>query len=230
MRSCRCSVCFLPQEFTFFSQYSDYVAVFTDGSKPAEYDIPFYKNSKLLFERTLHEKLSPLCLLPTLRSSPSLGRYGCPNPEIPRDLYSLPVYPLLCLLLIHSIPRRQARELSMRSCFHSACFFLLMDSPRPRVFAVCGDPLDGNKEIKPDAAAKFLKKSPSQALLSASVVTHHKSNKNKTDKNETSNASAVNLPSDSCRGNSSDSESDISVTSAPEASNPQKNRARSKSE
>ncbi|GBM61299.1 hypothetical protein AVEN_9573-1 [Araneus ventricosus] len=106
-------------------------------------DIQFYKNSKLLFERALHEKLSPLCLLPTLRSSPSLGRYGCPNPEVPRDLYSLLVYPLLCLLLIHSIPRRQARELSMRSCFHSACFFLLMDSPRPRVFAVCGDPLDG---------------------------------------------------------------------------------------
>ncbi|GBM86575.1 hypothetical protein AVEN_16920-1 [Araneus ventricosus] len=34
-----------------------------------------------------------------LRGSPSLGGYGCPNPEVPRDLYSLPVYPPLCLLL-----------------------------------------------------------------------------------------------------------------------------------
>ncbi|GBN27500.1 hypothetical protein AVEN_67558-1 [Araneus ventricosus] len=33
------------------------------------------------------------------RGSPSLGGYGCPNPEVPRDLYSLPVYPPLCLLL-----------------------------------------------------------------------------------------------------------------------------------
>ncbi|GBN09340.1 hypothetical protein AVEN_156302-1 [Araneus ventricosus] len=31
--------------------------------------------------------------------SPSLGGYGCPNPEVPRVLYSLPVYPPLCLLL-----------------------------------------------------------------------------------------------------------------------------------
>ncbi|GBM26167.1 Retrovirus-related Pol polyprotein from transposon TNT 1-94 [Araneus ventricosus] len=60
------------------------------------------------------------------------------------------------------------------------------------------------------------------------VVAHHRSNKNKTDKNETSNANAVNLPSDSSRGNFSGS--DLSVTSAPEVSNPQKNRARSKSE
>ncbi|GBO39369.1 hypothetical protein AVEN_83598-1 [Araneus ventricosus] len=34
-----------------------------------------------------------------LRGSPSLGEYGCPNPEVPRDLYSLPVYPPLSLLL-----------------------------------------------------------------------------------------------------------------------------------
>ncbi|GBM79334.1 hypothetical protein AVEN_32949-1 [Araneus ventricosus] len=31
--------------------------------------------------------------------SPSLGGYGCPNPEVPRDLSSLPIYPPLCLLL-----------------------------------------------------------------------------------------------------------------------------------
>ncbi|GBO16766.1 hypothetical protein AVEN_35242-1 [Araneus ventricosus] len=63
-----------------------------------------------------------------LRGSPSVGEYGCPNPEVPRDLYSLPVYPPLSLQLIPSIPRRQARELSMRSCCHSVCFLLLMDS------------------------------------------------------------------------------------------------------
>ncbi|GBL71529.1 hypothetical protein AVEN_256266-1 [Araneus ventricosus] len=36
---------------------------------------------------------------PPLRGSPSLGEYGCPNPEVPRDLYSLPVYPPLSLML-----------------------------------------------------------------------------------------------------------------------------------
>ncbi|CAL1277783.1 unnamed protein product, partial [Larinioides sclopetarius] len=30
---------------------------------------------------------------------PSLGGYGCPNPEVPRDLFSFPVYPFLRLLL-----------------------------------------------------------------------------------------------------------------------------------
>ncbi|GBM96078.1 hypothetical protein AVEN_111466-1 [Araneus ventricosus] len=34
-----------------------------------------------------------------LRGSPSIGEYRCPNPEVPRDLDSLPVYPPLCLLL-----------------------------------------------------------------------------------------------------------------------------------
>ncbi|GBM18948.1 hypothetical protein AVEN_1572-1 [Araneus ventricosus] len=34
-----------------------------------------------------------------LRGSPSLGEYGCPNPEVLRDLYSFPVYPPLFLLL-----------------------------------------------------------------------------------------------------------------------------------
>ncbi|GBM76578.1 hypothetical protein AVEN_254405-1 [Araneus ventricosus] len=85
-----------------------------------------------------------------------------------------------------------------------------------------------NNQIKPDTASKFWKKSPSQTLLSAPVTAHPKSNKNKPDKNETTNGKAVKLTSDSSRGNSSDS--DLSVTSAPEASNLQKNRARSKSE
>ncbi|GBO20924.1 hypothetical protein AVEN_266895-1, partial [Araneus ventricosus] len=62
------------------------------------------------------------------------------------------------------------------------------------------------------------------------IAAQDKSSKNTNDINETSNANAVNLPSDSSRGNSSDSESDLSVTSAPEVPNPQKNRARSKSE
>ncbi|GBN72298.1 hypothetical protein AVEN_120305-1 [Araneus ventricosus] len=44
-------------------------------------------------------KLYPSLFLLPLRGSPSLGGYGCPNPEVPRVLYSLPVYPPLCLLL-----------------------------------------------------------------------------------------------------------------------------------
>ncbi|GBM61872.1 hypothetical protein AVEN_239143-1 [Araneus ventricosus] len=79
-----------------------------------------------------------------------------------------------------------------------------------------------NNQVKPDTASKFWKKSPSQTLLFASVTADHKSNKNKPDKNETSNAKAVNLPSDSSRGNSSDSESFLSVTSAPEIDLPAK--------
>ncbi|GBM76922.1 hypothetical protein AVEN_239763-1 [Araneus ventricosus] len=34
-----------------------------------------------------------------LKGSPFLGEYGCPNPEVPKDLYSLQVYPPLCLML-----------------------------------------------------------------------------------------------------------------------------------
>ncbi|GBL79357.1 hypothetical protein AVEN_92553-1 [Araneus ventricosus] len=64
-----------------------------------------------------------------LRGSPSLGEYGCPNPEVPRDLYSLPVYPPLCLLL--SADPSQELQLSMRSYRHSVCFLLLMDSQNP---------------------------------------------------------------------------------------------------
>ncbi|GBM48083.1 hypothetical protein AVEN_34404-1 [Araneus ventricosus] len=40
-----------------------------------------------------------ICVPTPLRGSPSLGGYGCPNPEVPRDLSSLPIYPPLCLLL-----------------------------------------------------------------------------------------------------------------------------------
>ncbi|GBL97223.1 hypothetical protein AVEN_84930-1 [Araneus ventricosus] len=87
-----------------------------------------------------------------------------------------------------------------------------------------------NNQVPPETASKFWKKSPSQLHLSTPVTAHLKSNKNKPDKNETANGKAVNLPSDSSRGNSSDSESELSVTSAPEVSNPPKNRARSKSE
>ncbi|GBM62403.1 hypothetical protein AVEN_127329-1 [Araneus ventricosus] len=73
-----------------------------------------------------------------LRGSPSLGEYGCPNPEVPRDLSSLLVYTppppyAFYFLLIPSIPRRPARKLSMRSYRHSVCFLLLMDSQTPRV-------------------------------------------------------------------------------------------------
>ncbi|GBO31554.1 hypothetical protein AVEN_167785-1 [Araneus ventricosus] len=87
-----------------------------------------------------------------------------------------------------------------------------------------------NNQVTPATASKFWKKSPSPTRFSAPVPAHPKSNNNKPDQNETTNVTAVNLPSDSSRGNSSDSESELSVTSATEASNPQKNRARSKSE
>ncbi|GBO04249.1 hypothetical protein AVEN_85398-1 [Araneus ventricosus] len=36
---------------------------------------------------------------PKKQTNTKTGGYGCPNPEVPRDLYSLPVYPPLCLLL-----------------------------------------------------------------------------------------------------------------------------------
>ncbi|GBO26959.1 hypothetical protein AVEN_69047-1 [Araneus ventricosus] len=82
----------------------------------------------------------------------------------------------------------------------------------------------GFQIVKPETASKFWKKSPSQTPFSAPVTAHPKSNKNKPDQNETTNGKAVNLPSDSSQRNSSDSESELSVTSAPEASNPQKNK------
>ncbi|GBL78442.1 putative RNA-directed DNA polymerase from transposon X-element [Araneus ventricosus] len=85
-----------------------------------------------------------------------------------------------------------------------------------------------NNQVTPDTATKFWKTSPFKASSSA----HHKRDKNKTNKNnnENSNAEIANLCFDSSRGNSSDTESDLSVTSAPEVSNTQKNRAKSKSE
>ncbi|GBN71905.1 hypothetical protein AVEN_154481-1 [Araneus ventricosus] len=54
-----------------------------------------FKNANLLSEYwwSLVRKTS------TSWGSPFIGEYGCPNPEVPRDLYSLPVYPPLCLLL-----------------------------------------------------------------------------------------------------------------------------------
>ncbi|GBO20396.1 hypothetical protein AVEN_146339-1 [Araneus ventricosus] len=71
-----------------------------------------------------------------------------------------------------------------------------------------------NNQVTPDTATKFWKTSPFKAYSSA----HHKRDKNKTNKNnnENSNAEIANLCSDSSRGNSSDTESDLSVTSAPE--------------
>ncbi|GBO15068.1 hypothetical protein AVEN_168805-1 [Araneus ventricosus] len=75
------------------------------------------------------------------------SEYGCPNPEVPRDLCSL-LY-AFCVLLIHSIPRRQATELSMRSCSHPVSFLLLMNRQKPHVLAVRGDFFDGWYTVGP---------------------------------------------------------------------------------
>ncbi|GBM83096.1 hypothetical protein AVEN_73093-1 [Araneus ventricosus] len=71
MRSCCRSVCFL---------------LLMDSKLP-----PRVGRAWRLIRREVH--FGPL------RGSSSSGGYGCPNPEVPRDLYSLPVYPPLCLLL-----------------------------------------------------------------------------------------------------------------------------------
>ncbi|GBO44097.1 hypothetical protein AVEN_188026-1 [Araneus ventricosus] len=74
-------------------------------------------------------------------------------------------------------------------------------------------PSVNNNQVKPETASKFWKKSPSQTPFSAPVTAHPKSNQNKPYQNETTSGKAVNLHSDSSRGNSSDSESELSVTS-----------------
>ncbi|GBN36242.1 hypothetical protein AVEN_233532-1 [Araneus ventricosus] len=79
-------------------------------------------------------------------------------------------------------------------------------------------------KITPATASKFWAKSPTQASSSTSVTVHHKSDKNKF------TSKMANLNSDSNEGTPSDTDSDLSVTSAPEVSNHQKNGARSQSE
>ncbi|GBN94135.1 hypothetical protein AVEN_65713-1, partial [Araneus ventricosus] len=78
-----------------------------------------------------------------LRGSPSLGGYGCPNHEVPRVLYSLPVYPPLCLLLFAAFFHPStASEGALHEKLLPLCL-LLMDSQNPHVLAMRGDPLDG---------------------------------------------------------------------------------------
>ncbi|GBN03082.1 hypothetical protein AVEN_208850-1 [Araneus ventricosus] len=75
----------------------------------------------------------------------SLGVTGFTTPRYPSGLISLQASPLLQLLLFAFLLPSLAcrRGLSMRSCRRSVCFFLLMDSQKPHVLAVRGDPLDG---------------------------------------------------------------------------------------
>ncbi|GBL91755.1 hypothetical protein AVEN_71392-1 [Araneus ventricosus] len=84
-----------------------------------------------------------------------------------------------------------------------------------------------NNQIKTNTATKFWKKSPQ---TSASEKAKNKILENKPDKQKISTAKAANSTSDSSEEISSDTDTDLTVTSAPEASNTQKNRARSKSE
>ncbi|GBN39664.1 hypothetical protein AVEN_114666-1 [Araneus ventricosus] len=88
-----------------------------------------------------------------------------------------------------------------------------------------------NNQITIDTASKFWKTSPNKAHSSDSGNAHHK---NKTD----TSAKTVHSTSDASDGNSSDTDSDLTVTSAPDASSVGQissvlllfNRARSKSE
>ncbi|GBM44594.1 hypothetical protein AVEN_221836-1 [Araneus ventricosus] len=86
-------------------------------------------------------------MVPSLKGSFSLGGYGCPNLEVPMDLFSLYAYTsptyVFCFLLSTSIPRWQAREISMGSCCRSVRFLFLMDTQKPHVLAFRGDPSDG---------------------------------------------------------------------------------------
>ncbi|GBN63077.1 hypothetical protein AVEN_116881-1 [Araneus ventricosus] len=81
----------------------------------------------------------------TPRGSPSLGEYGCPNPEVPRDLYSLPVYPPLCLLLsADPFHPSTASEGALHEKLSPLCLLPASHgSQKPHVLAVRGDPLDG---------------------------------------------------------------------------------------
>ncbi|GBO35214.1 hypothetical protein AVEN_10091-1 [Araneus ventricosus] len=72
-----------------------------------------------------------------------------------------------------------------------------------------------NNQITTNTASKFWKTSPNNAYSSGSGNAHHK-NKNKTDEHKTSSAKTVHSTSDASDGNSSDIDSDLTVTSAPE--------------
>ncbi|GBM15379.1 hypothetical protein AVEN_270891-1, partial [Araneus ventricosus] len=100
-------------------------------------------------------------------------------------------------------------------------------SKSPEPVPIASSSSADHNQVTPDTVTKFWKTSPFKAYSSVSVIAHGQRDKNKT---ENSNADTASLCSDSSRGNSSDSESDISVTSAPEVSNAQRNRARSQSE
>ncbi|GBM11482.1 hypothetical protein AVEN_101914-1 [Araneus ventricosus] len=81
----------------------------------------------------------------TLRGSPSLGEYGRPNPEVPRDLYSLPVFPPLCLLLsAYPFHPSTASEGALHEKLSPLCLLLASHGqPKPHVLAVRSEPLDG---------------------------------------------------------------------------------------
>ncbi|GBM97903.1 hypothetical protein AVEN_228337-1 [Araneus ventricosus] len=73
-----------------------------------------------------------------------------------------------------------------------------------------------NNQIKTNTATKFWKKSPFPSLTSASGKGKNKILKSKPDKDNIYIAKTANSTSDSSEGNSSDAESDLTVTSVPE--------------
>ncbi|GBO01130.1 hypothetical protein AVEN_163644-1 [Araneus ventricosus] len=75
--------------------------------------------------------VSNYCESNPLRGTYSSGVTGFTTPRYPSDLISLQAFPSPSATTFRfsaSFPRRQARELSMRSCRRSVCFLLLMDS------------------------------------------------------------------------------------------------------
>ncbi|GBM56305.1 hypothetical protein AVEN_125058-1 [Araneus ventricosus] len=78
------------------------------------------------------------------RDTSSSGVTGFTTPRYPSDLFSLQAFPSASTFRFSaSFPRRQVRELFMRSCRRSICFLLLMVNRKPHMLAVRGDPLDG---------------------------------------------------------------------------------------
>ncbi|GBN97318.1 hypothetical protein AVEN_34537-1 [Araneus ventricosus] len=105
---------------------------------------------------------------------------------------------------------------------HTSSEFKIVTKKKPKKFSKTQSA--NRNKITPATASKFWAKSPTQASSSTSVTVHHKSDKNKFP------SEMANLNSDSNEGTPSDTDSDLSITSAPEVSNHQKNRAISQSE
>ncbi|GBM33500.1 hypothetical protein AVEN_272998-1 [Araneus ventricosus] len=92
-----------------------------------------------------------------LRGSPSLSEYGCPNPEVPRDLFSLHVCPSLRLLLsADPFHPSMASEVALHEKLWPLCLLLVSHiQTKPYVLTVRGDPLDGWCTVGPRCINSF---------------------------------------------------------------------------